>query len=170
MSIIVCPLSQVEAVVAARRPSHLISLLDPDHVVRTPASLAGERHLRVGVHDICDITDGLVRPEAEHLEQVIAFGRTWRGDAPIVIHCWAGISRSTAAAFTLACERNPDVPEALIARRLRDASTTATPNRRMVALADDMLGRGGRMVDAVDSIGLGPAAYEGEPFEIPAEM
>ena len=73
----------------------------------------------------------------------------------MVVHCWAGISRSTAAAFTSLCAINPDAPEELIAQRLREASLTAYPNRLMVRLADDALGRHGRMVHAVERMGRG---------------
>lgn len=83
------------------------------------------------------------------------------------MHCWAGISRSTATAFLLACERNPDTPEIEVARALRLASVHAHPNRRIVALADDILGRRGRMVDAVEAIGPGHVVLESHPFDLP---
>jgi predicted protein tyrosine phosphatase len=167
MTIIVCPLALVEEVVAARKPTHLITLLDPDHVIDTPKALAPERHLHIGVHDIARDIDGYRCPESSHVERLLQFGRSWDGRRPILIHCWAGISRSTAAAFTLACERNPGVDERVIALKMREASRTATPNRRIVALADEMLGRRGRMVAAVEAIGAGDPAYEGRPFDLP---
>lgn len=37
----------------------------------------------------------------------------------------------------------------------------------MVQLADDLLSREGRMVDAIDAIGRGAEAAHGEPFEFP---
>jgi predicted protein tyrosine phosphatase len=81
-----------------------------------------------------------------------------------VFHCWAGVSRSTAAAYITACSLAPDRDEAEIAAALRLASPTATPNARFVALADDILGRQGRMVAAVHSIGRGADCIEGTPF------
>jgi predicted protein tyrosine phosphatase len=167
MSIIVCPLSYVETVCEARRPSHLISLLDPGHLIETPPGPGA--HLRIGVHDISEEAEGLVCPDEETVLKLVAFGRTWEGSAPIVVHCWAGISRSTASAFTLACARNPDASAHEIAEEIRRRSRFATPNRRIVALADDMLGRQGRMVDAIDRIGRGEIALEGRPFEIAAD-
>ena len=167
MTIIVTPLSYVHAMVMARRPSHLVTLLDPDHLLDTPQGMEPGRHLRIGVNDICDPAVGLLRPDAGHVEQLIAFGRTWDGAAPLLVHCFAGISRSTASAFVLACERNPDVPELTIARRLREVASHASPNRRIVSLADDMLERGGRMVDAVDAIGYGDFSSMGVPFDLP---
>ncbi len=85
----------------------------------------------------------------------------------MLIHCWAGISRSTASAFALACERSPDADERAIAQAMRAAAPHASPNRRIVALADDMLDRRGRMVDAVAAMG----DYDWErarPFEFEA--
>ena len=167
MTLIVCPLSHVPRVVAARRPSHVITLLDPPELIEIIDGYGPDRHLRLGVHDIPDPTEGLLCPDESTVEAILAFGATWTGDDPLLVHCWAGISRSTATAFTLACERNPDVDERVIASALRRASRTAKPNRRIVALADDRLGRGGRMVDAADSIGQGDSAWEGEPFDLP---
>ena len=167
MTLIVCPLSHVAAVVARRRPSHVITLLDPVELIEPLAGYRPERHLRLAVHDIPDRAEGLVCPDETTVETILKFGAGWDGEAPLLVHCWAGISRSTAAAFTLACERNPGVDERRIAGELRRASRTAKPNRRIVAVADDMLGRQGRMVDAADSIGRGEPAWEGRPFDLP---
>ena len=166
MTIVVCPLSHVETVVRARAPSHMITLLDPSHELETPKGLQG-RHLRVGVNDICEPTEGLILADVAMVERLVEFGREWPGAAPLLVHCWAGISRSTATAFILACERNPEVEEARIARTLREASPTALPNRHFVALADDILGRRGRMVDAIAAIGPGQFYMEGQPFDLP---
>lgn len=172
MQIIVGPLSLVPRLVETRRPSHLITLLDPDHAneIPTPEPLTADRHLRVGVNDICDPTDGLLLCQEHMVQEILDFGAGWDEREPILVHCWAGISRSSATGFILACERNPHVSEHDIAERLRRVSPMATPNRRIVALADDLLGRDGRMVDAVDSIGRGAPAYENTPFELPARF
>ncbi len=172
MTIIVSPLIYVDAMVGARRPSHLISLLDPDHVqaLRTPAGVSKDRHLRLGVSDISDPVEGLVMPEEEHVLRILEFGRDWDESSPLLVHCWAGISRSTATAFILACERNPETPERDIAWRMRRAASHAYPNRRIVWLADDLLGRGGRMADAVEEIGGNGLVAEGLPFDLPARF
>jgi predicted protein tyrosine phosphatase len=168
MTLIVCPLSQVDAVVAARGPSHLITLLDPKNLIATPAGVEAGRHLKLGVNDIVDLTEGHVCPDENLVERILAFGADWDGMRPMLVHCWAGISRSTATAFLLACERNPGTPELRIAEAMREASRHAHPNRRIVALADDLLGRGGRMVDAVEAIGPGEVVFENHPFDLPA--
>src|SRR4029077_8754861 len=69
-------------------------------------------------------------------------------------------------AFVSACALNPRRSEAEIAKDIRRLSPTATPNIRIVTIADQMLGRGGRMVAAIESIGRGVACYEGHPFRL----
>jgi predicted protein tyrosine phosphatase len=164
MTIVVCGLGDVPAMIRTRRPSHMITLLDPASMIETPSGIAAERHLKLGVNDIAEATEGLVLPGEALVRQLLEFGRGWDETSPLLIHCWAGISRSTASAFVLACERNADVDEMEIAASMRRAARHASPNRRIVALADDLLGRGGRMVDAVDAMGDYDHAMAG-PFD-----
>ena len=82
------------------------------------------------------------------------------------MHCYAGISRSTAAAFVSVCALNPASDEQAVAAALRRASPTATPNIRIVALADYLLVRSGRMVRAVEAIGPGMVVPEAQPFRL----
>jgi predicted protein tyrosine phosphatase len=63
------------------------------------------------------------------------------------------------------CHYHPETDELTLAKQLRTLSHVATPNRRIVAFADDIMGRRGRMVDAVDAIGRGEDAYEGVIFQ-----
>ena len=78
-----------------------------------------------------------------------------------------GVSRSTAAAYIGVQILNPEVDELDLANALRWAAPFATPNPLMIKIADDILGRSGRMVDAIKSIGRGENAYEGSPFVFP---
>ena len=99
------------------------------------------------------------------MQAILDFGRE-AADRAMLIHCWAGISRSSAAAYAIACDRNPGF-ERDIAEELRRRAPSVTPNRLMVSLADDLLGRGGRMAEAIDHIGRGADAFEGEPYQLP---
>jgi predicted protein tyrosine phosphatase len=166
----VCPFSALPSLVARAKASHVITLLQEEILVERPSGIRPERHLRLRVHDISEPLAGCVHPDPTHIEEIIAFARTWAGQGPMVVHCWAGISRSTAAAFTALCSINPDVPEDLIALHLRRASPTAYPNRLMIRLADQALGRNGRMVRAVEAIGRGVIAAEAVPFAIAADL
>jgi len=168
MTLIVSPLRHVERLIANRRPSHLVTLLDPDWMIDTHAAFAPERHLRLNVHDVHAPTAGLQAPDAALVERLLDFGETWEGTAPMLVHCFAGISRSTASAFILACARDPAADEAAIAQRLRAAAPHAFPNRLIVALADRRLGRRGRMIAAVEAMGANNFVAEGQPFDLPA--
>jgi predicted protein tyrosine phosphatase len=119
--------------------------------------------------DINEPADGFVAPSHAHVEQALAFIRKWDRTTPMVIHCYAGISRSTASAFMAACALNPHRDESSIARQIRAASPTAYPNRLIVTLADQVLGRGGRMVRALDDMGPGNMTIEGKPFRVEIE-
>jgi len=167
LTLIICGLSEVPRLIVERRPSHLVTLLDPATMIETPAGVAGDRHLRLGVNDISAPAEGLILPDARLVESLLAFGAGWDETAPMLIHCWAGISRSTASAFVLACERSPEADERAIALAMRQAAPHAFPNRRIVALADDMMGRRGRMVDAVEAMGTSSVLF-GAPFDFAA--
>lgn len=153
MTLIVCGLGDLPGVIAGRRPSHLVTLLDPASMIATPEGIAPANHLRLGVNDIAEPLEGLIAPDQALIERILAFGRGWDASAPMVVHCWAGISRSTASALIMACDRNPGCSEFDIALAMRRAAPHAYPNRRIVALADDMLNRRGRLVDAVEAMG-----------------
>ena len=160
----VCSLSRLNETVAAIGPSHVVSLLSAGTAIERPAPIAPERHLVINVSDILEPMEGHVLAGPEHVERLLAFVRAWDRKAPLLFHCWAGISRSTAAAYVAACALAPERDEAALALALREAAPSATPNARFIALADALLGRQGRMVDAIRAIGRGAEAMEGVPF------
>jgi predicted protein tyrosine phosphatase len=163
----VCSLSRLSATVAMTRASHVVTLINAATPVPRPRTIDVARHLFIGVSDIVEPMDGQILPGREHVERLVDFVRRWDRARPLVIHCYAGISRSTAGAFITACALAPQADEAEIARRLRRASPSATPNARLVAAADALLQRDGRMSDAIAAIGRGAEAFEGEPFHLP---
>lgn len=160
----VCSLSRLPETIAQTGASHLVTLINVGTPVARPAAIDETRHLVVGVSDIVEPLEGHVLPAEDHVRALLDFVRGWGREQPLVIHCYAGISRSTAAAYCAACALLPDRDEAQIARDLRGASRFATPNRLIVEIADRMLGRDGRMVAAIGEIGRGAETFEGEPF------
>ncbi len=166
MYIHVCPLSKLERTVTNVNPARLVSLVRLVPEVPSPPNMAAEHHLRLPFHDIAEPREGYVMPGADHVERLLAFANSWDRSAPMLLHCFAGISRSTAAAYVIACALQPRRSEAEIADELRHASPTATPNPRLVAIADDMLMRDGRMNAAIIAIGRGAEAAEGVPFKL----
>jgi len=165
----VCSLARLHETVAATGARHVVSLLKATDLVQRPDKIRAENHLILGMDDITAPLEGYVQPGDEHVAKLLAFVRGWERAAPLVIHCYAGISRSTAGAFVTACALKPSSDERTIAQRLRRASATATPNIRIVALGDQALGRQGRMVAAIEAIGRGETAVEGDPFRLDLE-
>jgi predicted protein tyrosine phosphatase len=162
----VSSLSALNGVRASLQSFDLLTLLSPDYPHVDWREFACERHLRLAFHDIVEPMAGLTAPDRDLMQAVLDFGRKREDQRALLIHCWAGISRSSAAAYAIACDRNPAF-EREIALELRGRSPSATPNRLMVRLADDLLQRDGRMVDAIDGIGRGAEAREGEPYTLP---
>jgi predicted protein tyrosine phosphatase len=146
-----------------------VTLLKDVDLVRRPDTIAPANHLILGMDDITEPLNGYIAPADDHVTKLIAFVQRWSRRNPLVIHCYAGISRSTAGAFVAACALNPQRDEQLIAQALRRASATAAPNLRIVSLADRVLGREGRMTSAIEMIGQAQPATEAEPFRLGLE-
>jgi predicted protein tyrosine phosphatase len=170
MQVHVCSLSRLAATVEASGARHVVTLINEGTAVQRPAAVAQDDHLFLGMNDIVTPMEGYIAPADAHVERLLGFvGGWWRNhgaQSPLVVHCWAGISRSTAAAFITACAINPAEDEQALASELRRLSPSATPNLRLVTIADRMLGRDGRMVSAIERIGRGRDAFEGEPFAL----
>ena len=167
-SIHVCALRHVPEMLKQTGAGHLISAINAYFLPETPTAISSDRHLKLDMNDIVEPQPDLVLPNTGHVTELLDFVRSWDLQAPILIHCYAGLSRSTAAAFIALCALNPRTPEDAIAHALRRSSDTATPNRLFVALADKAMGRDGRMIAALDSMGECRAAYECTPFGVEA--
>lgn len=168
--ILVCPLSAMLDTLHAYRPSHLVTLLSPEFMIETPDGFPPARHLRLGLNDVADPALAGTPPAEQHVEDLLDFTRDWDGKAPLLIHCWAGVSRSMAAAFTVLCDRAWAGAEHRIAREIRTRAPHASPNRLIVGIADHILDRRGKMIDAVEAMGPSVAVEEGEPVEFPLEV
>ena len=115
-------------------------------------------------NDITESINGLTIPKQEHIQAIIEFFGEWDEKFPMVICCQMGISRSTAAAIIGCATIRPNMDPLTITQILRERSPSATPNKKMIELADTILKRNGRLIDAVECIrqGEGPAS----PFYI----
>ncbi len=169
MTILVCPLSQVDAMVAEHSPDRVISVLDPGSSFPELGDGYSGRHLRLSFHDVHEKDEQYVRPAAEHVGVLLGFLKEWERPGTLLIHCRAGISRSTAVAFIAACFVNPDLREHDIAVALRAAGPLSRPNRTVVRLADREMGRAGRMSEAIEETGRDldwVDVEEGVPFSL----
>jgi len=162
MRLVVGPENRLAAALDLAGPADLIALCSPGGQGPPLEDPRIARRVLLTFNDIAAARDGLVAPDATTIADLLAFAD---GAAVVVIYCFAGVSRSTAAAYALACQAAGPGAEASLAAQLRDLSAAATPNPLMVALADAALGREGRMVRAIAGIGRGGEAFEGPLFD-----
>jgi len=167
-AIIVAPLSRIAEMAVRHGAREMISLLAERQEFHRPAVIGPERHLKLGMNDITfGGTDKLIAPQEAHVLQLIDFARSWDRTAPLLVHCWMGVSRSPAAALIAALSIHPEEDDALLAARLRVASPQATPNSRLIEIGDRVLGRNGRLIAAIRAIGRGADADGNMPFVLP---
>ena len=140
---------------SARGVSHVLSILDPGWP-EPEAFWAYEPHHRTTLHfhDIIEPQAGRLLPERGHVEAILTFGHSLAqnpgsGDGHLLIHCHMGVSRSTAAMAMILAQANPDIPEDEILTRLEALRPQIWPNALMIAYADEVLGREGRLTEAV---------------------
>ncbi|MBD8908816.1 hypothetical protein [Methylorubrum zatmanii] len=137
----------------ARGVSHILSILDPDRADPEAFGTYGtHRRIVLRFHDAIEPGPGIVLPEREDVAAILAFGREAAadgGEVHILVHCHVGISRSTAALATLFAQAEPDTPADMLIARLHAQREKAWPNARMIAFADEMLGRRGSLSEAV---------------------
>ncbi|AJY46608.1 tyrosine phosphatase family protein [Martelella endophytica] len=162
-TIIVAPLARAGEMAARYHCRHMLSLMANGHDFAKPGIV--ESHHTLRMNDIAFAGTGkLVGPGAQHVSELMEFARRWAFDGPLLVHCWLGVSRSPAAALLVALALLPGLSDAALAGRLRSAAPFATPNRRLIALGDEALGREGRLIEAVAEIGRGAECATGLPF------
>lgn len=167
-AIVVSPLARIAEMAVRHKAREMISLLAEKQDFHRPAVIEAQRHLTLGVNDIAFASTGnLIAPQEVHVAAIIDFARSWDRSAPLLIHCWMGVSRSPAAALIASLAIDPDDDDFALAARLRQASPFATPNTRMVEIGDSLLNRNGRLVAAVKGIGRGADADGNAPFVLP---
>jgi predicted protein tyrosine phosphatase len=163
--IVVSPLTRIAEVAVRHGCRDMLSLMAIGHTFHRPGVIAVDRHLTLGMNDITFAgNETLIAPAEEHVDQIIAFARSWQRKAPLLVHCWMGVSRSPAAAVIAALAIAPDQDDDALADRLRTASPFATPNARLIAIGDALLQRQGRLAAAFKRIGRGKDADGNTPF------
>jgi predicted protein tyrosine phosphatase len=133
--------------------SHVLSILDPDFPVPEAFGTFGEhKKLELRFEDIIEELPGRLPPQPGHVEQILAFGRDLlaeeRSDAQLLVHCHAGISRSTASMALLLAQVLPDQPAETVLALVHRIREKAWPNLRMIEIGDAMLRRRGSLIEA----------------------
>ncbi len=151
----ICGLEELESH-SARAVTHVLSILDPEWP-DPEAFAAYDPHHRtiLRFHDAIEPGRNVVLPQIGHVEAILGFGRALghdadeRQDGHLLIHCHAGISRSTAAMAMILAQAHPGEDDDRLFRRLAEIRPQAWPNSMMIGFADDLLRRHGRMTAAL---------------------
>ncbi len=148
----VCGLDELDRH-SERGVTHVLSILDPEWP-EPEAFEDFEPHARVTFrfHDAIEPERGVVLPQKPDVDAILGFGRDAGGVTHLLIHCHAGISRSTAAMLMILAQAHPHELEDAIVNRLLEIRPQAWPNSRMIGFADELLGRAGRLSAAVARI------------------
>lgn len=149
--LIVSSLAGATDAYAKHRPTRVISLLSEEESPPSFTGLDPSRHLLLYV-DRESCAETIDKAARARSKQIIDFVNDWNGEGDLLVHCNRGVSRSTAAAFIVLCMKEPKASEAALMKRLRTAAPHADPCPLLVNYADDLLGRDGRMTDALDDL------------------
>ncbi len=136
---------------AERQVTHVLSILDPEWPEPEAFGAYGEhRRLELRFHDIIDEAPGTGydAPQPHHVTSLLDFARAAGAPSHLLVHCHAGISRSTAAALLMMAQAAPDRDAVQIMAEIVAMRPKAWPNLRMVEIGDRMLGRDGRLIAA----------------------
>ncbi|WP_428390746.1 tyrosine phosphatase family protein [Lichenicoccus sp.] len=135
--------------------THVLSILDPQWPVPEAFGAYGEHErLELRFDDIIEETPGMIAPQASDVRALLDFGRDLMAEpgANLLVHCHAGVSRSTASMLLILAQARPDLGAEAVAAEILRIRAKAWPNLRIVELGDAALGRGGTLASAV--IGL----------------
>src|SRR5205814_8278156 len=98
--------------------------------------------------------------EVGHVQRILALGRdlaaSAAADSHLLVHCHAGVSRSTAAMTLMLAQARPGCSGVEIVNEVLRIRSRAWPNLRIIEFGDKLLGRGGDLISAV------PIAYRSQ--------
>jgi predicted protein tyrosine phosphatase len=135
--------------------THVLSILGPT----TPdppelAAFAPHRRLILRFHDVIALEPDQIGPTRADVERLLAFGREASAtpEAHLLVHCRAGVSRSTAAAALILLQANPDWTARAALDAIAAIRPRAWPNLLMLEFGDALLGRNGEIGAAAGAI------------------
>lgn len=142
---------------AEGKVSHVLSILDPDHLEPEAFGTYGEHaKLELRFHDVIEASAGIEAPQPHHVEQVLAFGRDILSDPEalrhLLVHCHMGVSRSTAAMTLLLAQAQPSASARDVLHQVLAIRGKAWPNLRILTFGEELLGRRREFSEAVGEI------------------
>lgn len=135
--------------------THVLSLLGPTSPDPPEfAAFAPHRRLILRFHDVIEPRSDQNAPTREDVERLLIFGRevSETADAHLLVHCRAGVSRSTAAAALILMQANPAWPASAALDAVAAIRPRAWPNLLILEFGDALLGRNGEIAAAAGAI------------------
>ncbi len=135
--------------------THVLSILDPDwHDPPAFALFPPHRRLALRFHDIIEPTPERLAPSRADVERLLAFGRELaeQSASHLLVHCHAGVSRSTASAALILAQAHPDRPAGEVLDAVARMRPRAWPNLRILEFGDALLGRNGEIIAAAGAV------------------
>ena len=137
---------------AMRGVTHVLSIID----THEPCPAALDEYFEID-HELIRFDDvvaeypGFIACTPAHIEQVLAFGERVQAkpDSHVLVHCHAGISRSTAAAAILMTQHAPGREEEAFLKLL-SMRKHGWPNTRMIEFADHLMKRDGALLRGLE--------------------
>jgi len=131
--------------------THVISISDAKREVPAVEGVYKvKKRLVLSFDDVSIVRKGYREPRAEDVERILRLAATVDDKSSLLCHCEQGISRSTAAAFIVLCDRFGPKREAEAMSFIINCQEGARPNELMVEIADQLMKRGGAMVKELE--------------------
>ncbi|MDB4831651.1 hypothetical protein OAH28_03110 [Hyphomicrobiales bacterium] len=164
MKIVISPLSLANKMIDKYNANYIISILSPGALFPVFNNIKDEDHLKLSFNDIISPRQNLIEPSLEHVKSIINFSKRCDKSDTLLIHCYAGISRSTAAALILYSYYKNNLSADSMAIELMSLSPCANPNSLLLAFGDRVIGNKNTLMQCHILLKRPKLAYENEPF------
>ena len=131
-----------------------------DTTIREPFRVQTDepKQLILRFDDINEPIDDYVIPQMSHIKRALDFADKIE-DGSLLVHCHAGISRSSAIALAVIAKRLGSGKEEEAIKTLEDINPNCRPNNSMVEMTDELLERDGKLYDKVFEV-LGYSKFD----------
>ena len=143
------PSIQICSLEAAREIDHSIYdgvITIEDSTIEDPLRIDSSEcpQLVLCFDDISQPVDNYILPTESHIKRALQFADEL-GDGSLLIHCHAGVSRSSGIALAIIASGRGKGHEKESVKELEKINPNCTPNKLIVWFSDEILGREGKL-------------------------
>lgn len=144
MNIAICGIDEAPYILK-KWATKTISLLDPG--MAFPKPKPADVHLIVNFDDVDFNKADKIMPQMAHVEQILDFSGSFTPTDRVLIHCHAGISRSTAIAIGILIQHGFTVDDAF--KKVQAVRRILWPNSLIISYIDYKLDLNDHLIDYV---------------------